>query len=352
MQKFLLYGATGYTAGLVIKFAKEYGLTPILAGRNQEKMDALAESTGLECRVFPLSLPAEIDKHLEDIDVVSHCAGPFEFTAKSMMEACIRNKVHYLDITGEIEVFELGASLDEAAKAAGICIMPGTGFDVVPSDCMAAYLAPQMPDATHLELAIASEGGRISHGTATTAIENLGQSGAARINGLIQKVDVGHKQRWFNLGEKKRFGASIPWGDVSTAFHTTGIPNILVYMAMPPKQAKSLKWAKTFGFILRQRWLKNYLIKKVKAQPAGPTSAEAKTAKSYVWGEVRNGKGETRQAWFEGPEGYFLTAHTNLMILKEVLAGNVDVGFQTPGKAFGPDFILKLAGTKREDLKS
>ena len=139
----------------------------------------------------------------------------------------------YLDITGEIPVFEMAAQLNERARTAGIMIMPGVGFDVVPTDCMALFLKNQLPDAVQLQLAFASAGGSISHGTASTMILGLGEGGLIRENGIIVKCPLGHKSMYVNFDGDEKFVMTIPWGDVSTGYYTTGIPNIETYTVVP-----------------------------------------------------------------------------------------------------------------------
>src|SRR4051794_18424495 len=140
MGTFLLYGAYGYTGELITRFAAERGLKPILAGRSKEKTAEIAERFGFEYRVFGLDETVMLDAVLEEVDVVLHCAGPFSLTSRPMVEACIRNRKHYTDITGEIAVFEACAARDKQARDAGVMLMPGVGFDVAPSDCLALHL--------------------------------------------------------------------------------------------------------------------------------------------------------------------------------------------------------------------
>jgi len=350
MSKFLLYGANGYTAGLIIQIANEYGLTPVLAGRNKEKVTALAKEHGLESRIFDLSDTSTIVKQLTDFKVVLHCAGPFMYTAKPMMKACLEAGVHYLDITGEITVFERGFRNNQKALDKNIMIMPGVGFDVVPTDCMAAYLKQRLPDATHLELAIGSIGGGVSRGTATTMIENAGESGAIREDGIIKPVAPGFKTRRIPYYHKELLGVTIPWGDVSSAFHTTGIPNILVYMAIRPKALRFIKMQRYAGWLLKRTFVKNRLKKRIQNRKPGPTDEQRQNGNCLVWGEATNLKGDTVAANFKGPEGYTLTAHTALLITKKVLAGNWKPGFQTPAKAYGADLVMELNDTVRKDL--
>ncbi|MGI9055052.1 MAG: saccharopine dehydrogenase family protein, partial [Pyrinomonadaceae bacterium] len=229
MEKtFLLYGANGYTGELITRFAAERNLKPILAGRNEAKIKELADKFKLDFRVFSLDETDKLDAALRETEFVLHCAGPFSLTSDKMVEACLRNKKHYLDITGEIAVFEAMANRDSQAKQAGIMIMPGVGFDVVPSDCLAKYLKDRLPTADRLTLAFHGLG-KISHGTQTTMTMNLGKGGAVRRDGTITKVPAAWKTREIDFGESIEKGVTIPWGDVATAFYSTGIPNIEVY---------------------------------------------------------------------------------------------------------------------------
>ncbi len=262
-MRFLLYGANGYTGQLIIRQAKDYGLTPILAGRSEEKIKPLAEEHNLDYKIFSLDNPNEVDAGLSNVEVVLHAAGPFMFTAQPMMEACLRNGVHYLDITGEIMVFEMAHKYGKQAQERGIVIMPGVGFDVVPTDCMALYLKNKMPDATHLKLAFASVGGGLSKGTATTMTEGLGEGGAVRKDGKIVRVPAGYKSMTIDFWGKSYFMMTIPWGDVSTAFYSTGIPNIETYMSIPPTAYKYFKIQNYLGPLLRSNIVKFFLKNRI-----------------------------------------------------------------------------------------
>src|SRR5919202_492909 len=139
-SSFLLYGATGYTAQLIREQASEFGLTPILAGRSETKLRPIADKFGLSYRIADLNEPSALDAALADVPVVLHCAGPFSKTAAAMQQACLRTSTHYLDITGEVAVFEQGMALHQQAQQQNVMLMSGVGFDVVPPDCIARYL--------------------------------------------------------------------------------------------------------------------------------------------------------------------------------------------------------------------
>ncbi len=346
-RNFLIYGANGYTGELIVRYAVERGLKPILAGRNRAKIAEIAKRFDLPFRVFGLDETEKLDTALNETAFVLHCAGPFSITSKPMIEACLRTQRHYLDITGEIAVFEEMAQRGEKAKKAGIMIMPGVGFDVVPSDCLASHLKNQLPSATQLTLAFYGMG-KISHGTQATMTMNVGKGGAIRKNGEIKSVPAAWKTREIDFGEVKKTGVTIPWGDVATAFYSTNIPNIEVYTILPEQNLRLLKLSRYLGWLLATKSFQNYLQKQI--PEGGPNDAERANGKTYLWGEVKNADGKKVEARLQCPEGYTTTALTALKITENILKGEFCTGFQTPAKCYGADLIMKIEGVSRQDL--
>lgn len=345
-MNYLIYGANGYTGELIAREAASRGHTPILAGRSAEKVRSIAEELGLEYRVFSLDDTEDVDEALQQVGFVIHCAGPFSITSKPMVEACLRTGTHYLDITGEIEVFEAMAARDEAAKEAGIMVMSGVGFDVVPSDSLAKHLSNKMPDAVDLTLAFYGLG-RISHGTQATMTMNVGKGGAIRRDGKIESVPAAWKTREIDFGEMKKEGVTIPWGDISTAYHTTGIPNIKVFTILPPAQLRMLRLSNYIGWLLASSPVQSILQKQI--PEGGPTLEEREKGKTYLWGKATNPEGESVEARLFGPEGYRFTKLTALKIAERIMDGEVCQGFQTPAGCYGADMVLEIEGVRRED---
>ena len=345
-MSFLIYGASGFTGALIVNLAVKKGLKPVIAGRNESKIKPIAEKYGLDYLVFGLDNKAEIVKNLEKFSLVLNCAGPFTRTAKPLVEACLVTKTHYLDITGEIEVFELVKSYHKKALESKIVLMPGVGFDVVPTDCMADYLHTQLPDATHLELAFTNLGGSISHGTMTTMLEGLGNTGAARENGKIVPKPIGAKGKMIDFGKLTHFAMTIPWGDVSTAHHTTGIPNIETYAGAPKSAYFFMKLQFLFNPLLRSRFIKKQLQNYVDKKITGPSESQSQKGKSFIWGKVTNAEGKTVEARLTTPEGYKLTAEASLLITKKVMESKSAAGYQTPAGMFGYALISEISGTQ------
>lgn len=347
-NQFLLYGANGYTARLISERAASFGLTPVLAGRSEAKLRPLAEQHGLSYRVADLNNPAALDRAMDGLPVVLHCAGPFSQTAAAMQQACLRTGTHYLDITGEVAIFERGQTQHEAAVAKNVMLMSGVGFDVVPTDCMARYLHDRLPDATHLQLAFMNEGGGLSHGTAQTALEGTGVGGMVRQNGRLIPVPYAHKTLTVDFGNGQiRPCMTIPWGDLSTAYRTTGIPNIETFIGSSAGQIRLARLGNYVGWLLKSGAVQSFLRQQITQRVSGPDEATRQRARTHIWGKVWNRQGQTVEARLHGPEGYTLTADAALLITKKVLDGHYQAGYQTPAGLYGADLVLDIPGVER-----
>jgi short subunit dehydrogenase-like uncharacterized protein len=291
-----------------------------------------------------------LEAALREVPLVLNCAGPFQRTFQPVADACLRTGRHYLDITGEIIVFEALAARDADAKGAGVMLLPGIGFDVVPSDCLAGHLKQRLPEATHLTLAINGLGGGFSRGTALSAIERFPSQGAVRQDGILVPVPLIWKTRPIDFGRGVRMAMTIPWGDVSTAFYSTGIPNIETYMVFPRSWLRLMRLFRPLARQAGTRPVQWLLRQAVLSQPAGPSVEARRNGRSRLWGEAIDNQGKRAVSRMETPDGYSLTAETALAAVTRVLAGDYKTGYQTPAMAFGPDFILEFEGVKREDI--
>ena len=350
VMSFLLYGAYGYTGRLIARLAAERGVRPVLAGRDPDRLADLADELSLDHVAVGLGNDRALDRALDGVPLVLHAAGPFSQTSAPMAEACLRTGTHYLDVTGEIAVFEALAALGDRARERGVTVLPGVGFDVVPTDCLAAHVAGRLPGATRLQIAIRALSSA-SHGTAQTAVEQAGQPGAARVAGQILDVPPAHDQVEVDFGDgRPRTCTAIPWGDVSTAYHSTGVPNVTTYAALPPTAVRFMKASRYLGPVLRSAPVQGGLRALVSRAVSGPSEADRQRGRSFAWARATDGAGGSAAAVWSGPEGYALTADAALRSALAVLEGRADVGFQTPSLAFGPDFALEMDGTARRDL--
>ncbi|MGB8984866.1 MAG: saccharopine dehydrogenase NADP-binding domain-containing protein [Anaerolineales bacterium] len=351
MSNFLVYGSYGYTGQLILEQALKAGLRPLLAGRDEKQLRAQAEEHKLEYRAFSLDETAKLDSALREVDAVLHCAGPFVHTFRQMAEACLRTKRHYVDISGEIPGFEALAAMDNQAREAGVMLLPGAGFDVVPSDCLAAHLKGRLPSATHFRLFLRGVGAGVSRGTAKSAIENMHRQGMIRRDGKLVQVPPAWNVGAQDFGRGPVRVVSVGWGDVSTAFYSTGIPNIETYFGFPNITISFLKLMRLLGPLMYNRPVKRVLRGLIdRFTPPGPKEERRRKAFAIFIGEVSGPNGGRAVSKLITPEGYTCTALTAVEIMKRILGGAYKPGFQTASMVYGKDFIMQFDGVKREDL--
>ncbi|MBE9374642.1 saccharopine dehydrogenase NADP-binding domain-containing protein [Saccharopolyspora sp. HNM0983] len=340
----MIYGANGYTGRLVADLAVQRGEQPVLAGRGAESVARLATARGLEHRIFDLADPAAVDTGLDGIDLVVHCAGPFSATSRPMVDGCLRNGAHYLDITGEVDVFESIFARDEQARGAGVVLLPGVGFDVVPTDCLAAAVAAELPTATRLDLAFQAGGG-ISGGTLKSALEGAALGGRVRVDGQLRDVPMAWRRREVPFPSGPRKVASLPWGDVATAYRSTGIGTITTFARLPGvdlggpaarlgRLALRAPGAQALGKAAIGRFVR------------GPGEGKRSASWVEVYAEATDPDGTTVSAALIGPDTYDFTADSVLRSVAAVRAERPEPGAHTPSTAFGADFVRRMHGVR------
>ncbi len=345
---FLIYGATGYTGKLAARLAKEKGLNPLLSGRDEEKLRAVAEPLGFDYVVASLNNETQLDAAIADVQAVLHIAGPFSATSQPMFEACLRTKTHYIDITGEIDVFESLYHQKAKAKAAGIMVMSGAGFDVVPTDCVAAYLKDKLPDAVSLKLYIQGLE-RPTRGTYKTIMESIDQMVRVRHSREIVALSK-PKVKFVDFGDGEVECLTTSWADVSAAYYTTGIPNIEVYFKVMQGMKLGFSISRYGGWFLKSNFIQRSIKKRIDKYPEGPSDKYRANHRSVIIGEVEDQSGAASRVKITTCEGYTFTAHSCIGIANKVANGDFIPGFHTPAGHFGPDLVLEFGEVSREDL--
>lgn len=347
-MSWMIDGANGYTGALVAQAAVARGLQPVLAGRSADKVQALARSLELPHRVFDLSRPrAEWIGQLQGMQVVLLAAGPFSATADTMARACIEAGVHYLDITGEIDVFEHLHTLHSQAMAAGVVLCPGVGFDVIPTDCVALALQRALPDATHLSLGFETAM-KLSPGTLKTTLESAPQGGRVRRGGKLVSVPLAHEVRRIDFGRGEKLAVAVPWGDVSTAFHTTGIPNVTVFIPSTRLGVWFMRLGNVFKPVMAMPWVQRWLQGLAGALVKGPDEAARLQAPCHVWGEATNAAGHRVVARVQTPNGYSFTVPGALTVVQHLLTATTrQAGFVTPARLMGSGLVTQVSAASR-----
>jgi len=345
LSNIMIYGCYGYSGALIAREALARGIQPILAGRRESSVRQMADAMGCASQVFNLDDIDVIAANIQDIDVVIHAAGPFSATAAPMLKACIVAKTHYVDITGEMDIFESAYNLDKQFKAAGVVAIPGVGFDIIPTDCVAAKLKELMPDADNLVLGFDSRSG-MSVGTAKTSVEGMGEGGKVRRRGTIRKVPHAYKTRNIDFGDGEKLAVTIPWGDVATAYYSTEIPNIEVYIPGSPKMVSNMKKLNWIRPIFRLGFVQKMLKNKIEKSVTPPSDEKREKLPTYVWGEATNRRDEKVTVRIKTANGYTVTKDGAVTMAQKILARKTDIsGYMTPSMLAGPNLVLELPGS-------
>lgn len=326
-NKILIYGASGYMGKLFTQYAKNAKLPIVLGSRT------LLKSTE-ETRIFALDRVEDIVANLQDIKLVVNLAGPFVFTQKTFIEACLQTGAHYIDISGEAPEFESAHHFDAQAKNAGIMLLPGAGFGVVPTDIAAKLAKEKLPDATQLTLAYVTVGGA-TRGTLKTVLKDIHKEGIEIVDGKKVKAMPAKAEFFFEAGGKKQRVVYNPWrGDLITAQFSTQIPNIQTFANFPGFVESMMK-----GKLL---WLRDFILKRlINILPVGPSEKALKKGKTYIYAKVSNAKGQSASVNIQGPEAYVFTAQTLTSISRQIMSEHWSSGFQTPA-IFGKEILQDL----------
>jgi short subunit dehydrogenase-like uncharacterized protein len=138
----VVLGATGYTGKLVVEYLSKSSsgrfIKWAVAGRSEAKVKEFLATIGSSetpVVVADCTDGASLDKLCAATTVVIACAGPFALIGMPVVDACMRNKTHYVDITGEFQfVRQVIEKYHDQAVDQGTFIVPCCGFDSVPSD--------------------------------------------------------------------------------------------------------------------------------------------------------------------------------------------------------------------------
>ncbi|WP_026083213.1 saccharopine dehydrogenase family protein [Pseudomonas tolaasii] len=318
MKTLMIYGATGYTGRMAAEQAKKLNLNLVIAGRNEPRLAALAAHLDVPYRVFSAQ-----KSQLDGIDVLLNFAGPFAHTAEPLMHACIASGTDYLDITAEINVYRLAEQLGSEAD---VMLLPGVGWDVVPTDCLAMHVASRVQQPHALKIALQVPG-TMSRGSAMSVGEIIGAGVMARVDGELVATPDAPLQH-LDFGDGLALCAPLSFGDLVSAWHSSAIPNIAMFVhvtgeAFPEGDLSLL--------------------------PDGPTQTQRDAHRARAVAEVTGADGTVARSVIETVNGYSYTPLAAVEAARRVLSGERRAGFETPAKLFGVGFAQTIAGTRTID---
>mgnify|MGYP001791832373 CR=1 FL=1 len=350
-MNWMIYGATGFTGRIAVREAVAQGLEPVIAGRNEAKLAAIAGQHGLRHVSFPIDSSESIAKHLRgnEIQLVLNLAGPYAYTGAPMIRACLEAGCHYLDITGEPNVFHDAYSMHEQALQKGVAIMPGVGFDILPSDCMIKYVVDQISEATDVVMAFDFRGETLSRGALKRGLEMVAANGnLIRRGGELIPIPFASESRMVHFLKGEAKAKLCMWGDVISGYRTTGAPNIATFFAFDRPIERQFALLHRLRPLLRFGFVRKFLSKQLEREPEGPSKELQNTARVDLYAKASDNQGRTAEVWLQTCEGYLFTARACIYAAKRVLNENL-AGALTPSIAFGRDSVLEIEGTIRRD---
>ena len=325
----MVYGCTGYTGRLVLDYAKSINLSIIAAGRTEVKVKAFANQLDVPYRAFDVNDTQRIDVSLQDVQVLLNCSGPFKYTAKPLIHACIRNGAHYIDIAAELDSYQVAEGLDQEARDADVLLMPGCGGSVAMLGCLARYALEGIERPMSVDIALHVTG-TMSRGSAVSASENLSSRCLKRRNGALVEQDANATVE-FDFGNDEGKVACFPvtLPDLITIWKSTKAPNIQTYVHVSASED---------GFPTGN----------LAEMADGPTREQREANSYHASAVVVSEDGTTRQAVLHTVNGYTFTARASVEGARRIVGGVGVRGFQTPVDVFGARFVHSVGGSEME----
>jgi saccharopine dehydrogenase (NAD+, L-lysine-forming) len=349
----VVYGATGHTGAQLCATLIRGGAKVVMVGRDRRKLDLLARESNGHAELFvaaiddAVSLRAAVAKGR----VVVNCAGPFARYGRAVQDAALANGRHCLDMSGEPGFVQATLARDAEARERGALLVSGIGFDVVPTDALAALLAQAVGgQVTTARVAYSRLDAGPTAGLGMTMLQGLLDGGSAFVDGSLRREALGH-DRW-NVRFPGASGSvsclSVPWGDVISLPHSTGARTARAYLpkTMPPPALgsalmRALRWAlpahlfpKLEAFIARR--MVRRLPLSTNDRDGAPGGSGARLSAVV---ELTGNQG-TKVGWVVAGSG--ITIHAAALCARATLAPGFGArGARTPSQAFGARELLE-----------
>lgn len=328
-----LLGASGYSGRLIAQRLDEVGQAFTPCGRDEQRL--VETVTGLVAAGPPTVVDAtstvDMQRLADAHDVVINTVGPFLGTSEPVVEACVAGRCHYVDITAEQAFVEwMQAEIAPRAAAAGISVVPSTGFDYLPGDLLATIAANAVDEVEEIHVAYFVPGTvgmlrRSSAGTRRTLASLVGAPMTAHVGGARRAERLGEARRlaWFPKPVGPRHAAGAPGLEALTLparFPTVEV--VRTYLAMSSWQAEAAQFLGTVG---RLASVRAFLEKVTAGGRGGPDEAARKQTR---WGCVAEaaGRAGVARAWAYGHDIYGLTAVGSVLATARILDGACPAG--------------------------
>ena len=245
-----------------------------------------------------------------------------------LIDACIRNRIHYLGSSAELDSYEIAATRNEAAIRAGVMLLPGCGGSVAMLACLAGLAAASVVDPVSIDIGM-RVACPMSRGSLASAAGNTGAA-LERCDGELREWE-GDSTTKLDFGDGNGpvvcIGITLP--DLITLQLSTNIPNIRTFVHLDSNVVFPTD---------------------LESVPDGLTAQERMENPYHASVEVTDGKGEIYRSVLHTVNGYSFTAMASVEAVKRVLGGVSKPRFQVPAVLFGDQFVTEIAGSEWEVL--
>lgn len=346
-KEWMIFGANGYAGELITREAVKSGHRPIIAGRNKQAIYALAKELDLEYRVFNLS--ENMAEQFSGVDLVLNCAGPFSQTVEPILDACLEAKCHYLDISGELSVFDYCFNKNKSAQEQGCIVCPGVAFDIVPTEAVAVKLKQLLPDADTIKLGFDGKMA-LSKGSSITLLEGVGNPKLSvymvRDKGELSVLSKPRIERIaFSAGKPLKKAMAITWADLNGAFYSTQVPNISVFIPATLVNRLSFAYMAWLKPVFSLKFIQKFFANIIRIFVKGPSEKELNSGSMAVFGEASNARGDIKRVYINVAHGYKFTYLAAVSSVEFCLRQNDKSGYFTPSMLMGVDFVERLEGS-------
>lgn len=335
---FLIYGANGQTGQLVVDALLARGLKPVLGGRNDARVKALAEARGLRHRIFDLDDRNGLDHGISGFRLVVNLAGPFVGTSTALAQGCLRVGAHYADISAELADFRSLQPLAERASDSGVMLLPGIGFGFLITECLALHAWQRHRAAVQMQVGIRYSHHGQSRGSLKTLLENPALPGFRLEAGQLKSTAAFENQAEFDFGDGgRRRCASYPWRAEALAIAaSTGLSTVETHIALP----RLAQWLTRYPALAKNPRIRKLLL----GSARGPSPKQLQQGRSWVVAQTVDENGRRQSSLLSGPDPYRCTADAVAWAAQQILAGRVQEGLATPAQLFGTEPLKALPG--------
>lgn len=344
-----VFGATGYTGRLVVAELVRRGAKPLVAGRNESKLAALAqEHGGLPTMTADVTQPQSLGAVAARSRVLINCAGPFVDLGEPVVDAAIQAGSHYLDTTGEQPFVRAVQERDRAARERGVAVVPAHAFEIALADCGAALLSRGYRDIASLEVVYATRF-RASQGTKRSALKVLGAEGRCFEGGdLVVEPPARHRRRLeLPEGWGEVVAVSFPGAEIVTIPRHTRTRSVRVYLALPRIAGLMVPWVVPLVRGLARTPVSGLVQRALGSDTSGPAPEVRARARFLIFLEIRGvraGQARVDKMILTGRDPYGITACLAAAAALRMCEPGYDArGVLTPAQAFDPEAVLQDA---------